>query len=816
MATPSFAERATQRKKWIVRIVVGAFSVTAATVAIAFWRINARREKLRPVFEALPHNVHQQLTGYSITRSEEGRPVFTVRAAKTLALREGGTVHLEDVSVEIFGREGDRHDLLGTHQCEYHPDTGDFLSSGTVEIELNAPRGATSVRATASPSVARGSRQPIFLETSRVSFRQGGSLLTTDQPVRFRVGSGAGSALGMTYATKEGWLELKKDIQVQWLPGATGSERLPVRLRATHLRYELSRGGGASVALDGPLEITQGARQVSGERAVVSLDHRNRATRASLEGHVRAAMASKSQEATGSAESVRAEFDPANGELRSILAEGEVAAESRARTAGGSALRQAQGGERSRTVSRLAAQQFEISFRGARPEPQAGRASGGVRVVLESPEMSPAPERKTLTASQVDFDFRAGGWGLKEMRTAGAGQLSVFPSDPKAAERDVTAGQLVIGFDRGARVKTLSGLLGTHVVFKPAPSAPPDAVARESFSQRLDALFNPATQVLSDVSQTGNFRFTEGVRQTTAERARYESATETFTFEGRPRMQDDESRVSAEKMTYDLRGDALVGVGQVQSVHLDEPQDSRPPRFDFAHRPERSVEGRRGGPSPAAQAAEPTHVLADRVVAQKRSQFARYEGHVRAWRGSTVIESAWLEVDRTGRRLVAGGPVSTSALETPKAAPRADQASGAPPDARPVLIRADHLEYFDESGKASYRGNVRFQTENTVLQADRLEVFFTREKARDLSGVERSVADGHVQVAQPARRATGEHAEYEAGAGKIVLTGGPPVLEDAQEGSTTGRRLTFFTRDDRLLVDGDVRSPVISKHRLAQ
>ena len=78
------------------------------------------------------------------------------------------------------------------------------------------------------------------------------------------------------------------------------------------------------------------------------------------------------------------------------------------------------------------------------------------------------------------------------------------------------------------------------------------------------------------------------------------------------------------------------------------------------------------------------------------------------------------------------------------------------------------------------------------------------------------MAEGHVVVVQPGRRATGEHGEYLAGPGKIVLTGGPPSIHDVEKGFTTGQRLTVFVHDDRLLVDGGDGSPSLSQHRVAQ
>jgi len=82
--------------------------------------------------------------------------------------------------------------------------------------------------------------------------------------------------------------------------------------------------------------------------------------------------------------------------------------------------------------------------------------------------------------------------------------------------------------------------------------------------------------------------------------------------------------------------------------------------------------------------------------------------------------------------------------------------------------------------------------------------------------LERAVADGHVKVTQPGRRAAGDHAEYFTAGGRILLTGGPPFLYDAEKGTTTGQRLTFYIHDDRLLVDGGDKSPTISRHRIVQ
>jgi len=124
------------------------------------------------------------------------------------------------------------------------------------------------------------------------------------------------------------------------------------------------------------------------------------------------------------------------------------------------------------------------------------------------------------------------------------------------------------------------------------------------------------------------------------------------------------------------------------------------------------------------------------------------------------------------------------------------------------------LEYFDSERRARYQGNVELLTEGTTLKADRLDIYFSSGKNGEPGEVDHAVAEGKVMVVQPDRRATGEHAEYFAAPGKIIVTGGPPVLYDKEKGLTTGQRLTFFLHDDSLSVDGGDASPTLTKHRV--
>jgi hypothetical protein len=58
--------------------------------------------------------------------------------------------------------------------------------------------------------------------------------------------------------------------------------------------------------------------------------------------------------------------------------------------------------------------------------------------------------------------------------------------------------------------------------------------------------------------------------------------------------------------------------------------------------------------------------------------------------------------------------------------------------------------------------------------------------------------------------------EYLAADEKFVLTGGSPSIFDAEHGKITGDSLTFFRRDDRVLVEGRETSPTTTRTRVAR
>jgi lipopolysaccharide export system protein LptA len=776
VGTTGTGQQETRHKDLIAWVVGGALTVTMLAVSVAYWVATSHKAKPVALPQSVPVDVHQQLSGYTFTRSDEGRRVFTVHAARTVSFKQGGATVLEDVLVELFDRSGKRRDIMRTERCNYNGQSGDLFSNGPVHIELNA-------EAVKVPPAGLKGRQTIYLETAKVSYRHEGSLLMSDQAVRFRIGPAFGTSQGMVYATRNGSLELEKDV-VMDLPLHNGyAAGPPIELAASRLRYEkLSR----QITLWGPIRVTQGERKVSGDSGKVFLNEANRVTRGELEGSVKTSESSADRLVELSADRAGGDFDPASGALRHLSAQGNVAG-----------LSQGKG-----STGRLLAERVELSLAGIPAKLQSGDASENVQLMVESSSSlgqsgaeakRPRTEKKTLTAAELKFDFRPDGKSLDNAQTVGPGRLVVDPPDPQVGQRIITSGQFLMGFNAQSNLETLRGRKPTHIIFQPPRNAPPSSVAQESTADQLLATFDEVTHALKEVKQSGNYTFRDGDRNASAQESVYVAAAQGVTLVGRPQVWDAETRAGCEHLYFDLRIDTVEGTGKVQSTHLET-----------------------GDKQPDGQAPDPTSVLADHMVAQRRSQLVHYEGNVRAWRGADVVESSSLDVYRMAKRLSSGSQVLTSHLQPASYATGATPSSETPPrETRPFTVRADFLEYFDEGSKASYRGHVKLQAEATSMEADKMDVSFSQLGTNQESVVERATAEGHVVVLQPGRRATGEHGEYFAGPGKIVLTGGPPTIYDVEKGFITGQRLTLFVHDDRLLVDGGAGSPSLSQHRVA-
>jgi len=777
-------QRHIRGKRWVKVLAGAGLLATVAVVLATVWLGNTKRQTPLPKPPQLPKDVNQQLSGVTFTRSENGRRVFVIHAARTLAYKQGGSTVLKDVYVEYFGQSGNRYDIMRTPEGAYNPATGNLSTPGDVELVLNASptqmagvAGGPGKRNHRSPADADTGRPPVYIRTSKVASSDHGTQLESDTPVRFHLGDVSGSARGVIYGSEKGEIILKQDVQAT-LHAAKGAQPgSPIEMSASRLRYA---GPAEGVQLWGPVTVHQGARTVAASQGSISLNAQNRITEVLLKGHAHALDRTRDGQVKLQSDVLRGHLDPAASRLSKLEAVGHVRGES---TQGGA-------------LSKVEAHEVVLNFDSATHAPSNGVAMGQVHLTIAQSQGAQADSsssrtpggkiaKEDLATEKLLFSFRPKGKNLKEAETAGPGTLILYPESAKAGNRTVTAARFFMDFDSASHLERFRGTGGTRIVFAPPPNSgkqtPAVTTARE-----MVADFDPATEVVQSVEQSGDFHFQNGTIEAKAERARDVAREQKLILTGRPEIWDSSTRAHADQILILLASDTAEGIGGVHAIHTD-PRDPSAP---------------------------PTNVVAHRMVADRRSQVVHYEGHVRAWRGTDVVESPSLDVYRNERRVSTNSRVVTSHLQPAPA--RTDEHKGGASGPRPLTIRADRLDYLDAGRKARYAGNVELITEDMRIDADRLDVYFSPGRKQTDSEVERAVAEGHVKIVQPMRYAKGENAVYNAQTGKVVMTGGPPTVYDTDRGSMTGQRLTFYIHDDRLLVEGEAGSPVVSRHTVAQ
>lgn len=651
-----------------------------ALVAVAYLRNPERRapqSKTAPA-QPLAADVNRQLSGYTYTRSEGDRRIFSIHANRTVAFSESDSTVLEGVYVEVFGTSGERHDVLRTERCDYHPDSHDFFAAGKVSIELNDLASDASAVGLASPRSVANRQVPVFVETSGVSVKQDGSLAETSEPVTFRTANASGTARGLSYAARTGTVQLEKNIVLHLDPRGGPAPEPSVTLTASSLRFDKDKN---QMILTGPIEINQVGRRVSAGSCTILLEDGHRVTQARLENGVRAVDKSATGGMDITAQQVQADFDPTDGHLRTLHGEGHVEGET---TSAGK-------------VSHLSADSFEMAFTGKHPQPVSGTVSGNADLKIEGsskPSGAPASPmkasalssgRKELAAPAIKFSFRPAKSTLQQAQTVGVGHLTLYPAAPGAGEREIFAEPLVADFDAQGRPEALHGLAHTRVIAHPSKQAKPGSPDQVSTSNRLDARLDVATGALVSLEQAGDFQLADGDRKGSADRATYDAQNQTVTMTGHPSARDPGAQVRADRMVVDLQKDTVEGFGHVQSTQLE-----------MANQPKGSTQ------APAI----PTNVVAERMIAHRDSQVVHYEGHVRAWHGQDVVESPALDIDNGQRKITASSGVLTSYIQPSASENQKGAAAGTRKEGRPVTIRADRLDYSDAERRGTYLGHV--------------------------------------------------------------------------------------------------------------
>jgi lipopolysaccharide export system protein LptA len=207
---------------------------------------------------------------------------------------------------------------------------------------------------------------------------------------------------------------------------------------------------------------------------------------------------------------------------------------------------------------------------------------------------------------------------------------------------------------------------------------------------------------------------------------------------------------------------------------------------------------------------EPVQARAPLMVATDNHRKVRYEGGALVWQGASRISAERVTIDRDQGRLEAAGNVVSQF-------PDAAQGGVGRKSNAFTVVRAPELVYSDKGKVAHYRGGVSMERPTMQVRSRELRAFFREEKSpqKTETKLDRMLAEGRVEVVDKAldrvRRGSAERGEYFLEEEKMALTGGDPVLEDSRRGTTRGAVLTWFARQDRLIVDNTGGGPAVTR-----
>ena len=109
-------QKAQRLARWSAAVAI----LMAASVAgVYLHRAYLARRERASAPPAVPATIEERSAGFSFSKVEGDRTIYTVRAANTTQFKDGNRNLLEDVWITSYGQQGERNDTLRTKSCDY-------------------------------------------------------------------------------------------------------------------------------------------------------------------------------------------------------------------------------------------------------------------------------------------------------------------------------------------------------------------------------------------------------------------------------------------------------------------------------------------------------------------------------------------------------------------------------------------------------------------------------------------------------------------------------------------------------------------------
>jgi LPS export ABC transporter protein LptC len=747
----------------LVTRAVALFVIVAGIifVGISYYRLrNNEPFRLRSEAPELSKQVTSVVEGYERRVTEGDRLRFLLRAARDITYADNHH-ELEDVHLEVYPPTGDKPDQITARRSIYDPEKGVVSFSGDVNIET---------------------RDQLKAKTEVFVYNQQAETAETDQPITFARENVSGEARGAFLDAKNKRLELRSNVSITVAPGAKAGAKPSARARPVTIRSAQASFDQASLHLSftGGATAEQERDVMSGENLSATLNEQKRLKKIEARGN--SYLRSMTEGRAVEVHSADMDFLLDNDQqLERAVASRDV----RTRSLDSDAEMQLTG-----------ANLLEVSFgpQGERSLLKEMRTEGRSVLTLAAPKSratDPRAANKRLTADTVKLSWRATGRDLERAEAVGNAELFVEPVQKSAtADRKTLTAARFDGdfYETGNLARAFNATGDAKVVIDPLEPTEQRA-QRTITSQKMTALFVRESQDIERLDAQGDAKFNERDRNGRAAAASYTASDETVRLRGgEPVVWDSRARTRAQEIDSDTRNDISYGRGKTATTYYSQEQTN--------------------GATPFSKIKSPVYVVADRAEFRHVEGIAVYTGGARAWQDDNFVRADKLTLYRENKRMDGDGRVQSALYQ----ARRKSQGGGA--EVVPVFATSDRISYSDTDRLLHYEGNVDIKQSTDRITGAVADVYLLKES----NEVEKTVAQRDVVLTQPGRRGTGSWAQYTAADETVILKGNPARVEDTEQGTTEGGRLTVYLRDSRVVADDSrgAQSPgrVRSTHKI--
>jgi lipopolysaccharide export system protein LptA len=502
-------------------------AVIAALVAAGFYLrgIIGSRRGLPIAPNNIPQGSIQVAQGFTFSKSEGGRTLFTIQASSFVQFKEGQRYELHDASIILFGKEGGRSDQIFGSDFQYDKSTGDVTAKGEVEIDLQA---TSPVPGTHTEDGAQATKSMVHLKTSGLNFNEKTGLAQTKEKIEFRVPDAMGSAVGATYDSRASTLVLHSLVKVS----TTGRQKADITgQKATILRNP------QSIVIEAA-RMEQPQRAITTDKLTVLLRPDNTVERILGSGNVHAVREG-----------------PKGFDVKAPA--GELVMDRQSQPQSGTLSGGVTMANRGDPPAEGHAGRIVISF-GAKGRLEKARAEDNLEFKQGSPDKS-----QQIKATAVDVDVRNGNTVEKAVTSSGPAQI-VLTQGPTAST--ISAAQFEARFGEQNHLRSVVGSPDAKIV-----SVTPGQPDRVTTSHDVTAIFNNKGEIVS-AEQTGDFHYVEGTRTGSADRARYTAADENYVLTGSPRITDSDTSLTADTVQLNRKSGSMFAQGSVKTTYNQKAQ----------------------------------------------------------------------------------------------------------------------------------------------------------------------------------------------------------------------------------------------------